>query len=140
MTDTFHSCEITPNGISVKVLRDGVGHRTAIGVKDYASKAAFTAAVGAMLADVLGENLALVAANIAAREDDKAAAIDALTAQHQSQVAALEADIATLGTKDEAVAMRKAQERANDLKLLAEVTARLRVDEHTEPEPADVKL
>ncbi len=140
MTDQFHSCDITPTGISVKVLRDGVGHRTAIGVKDYAASSDFIAAVTNLLTATLGKDLALVVANIAAREDDKAATIDALTAQHQEQVAALEADIAILGTKEEALAIRKAQARANDLKLLAEVTARLRVDEHAEPEPADVKL
>lgn len=81
MPDVFHSCEITSKGISIKVMRDGVGHRQAIGVGDYKNKAAFIAAASSLLEDMLGEDLALVAANIAAAEIDRSAEIAALKAQ-----------------------------------------------------------
>ncbi len=150
MADVFHSCEITPNGISVKVMRDGVGHRVAIGVGDYATKADFITAVAALLAGVLGRNLALVAANVAAAETDQSAKLDALCAahaadlaalqaSHEAHCAALEADIAALGTKDEAIAIRKKLEREQKLAQLAALTAELRVEEHAEMEATDAK-
>ncbi len=130
MTDPFHSADITPNGISIKVGT----HRRAIGIGDYDTKAEFIAAVAALLKDTLGDRLALVAANVAAQQDTRQAEIDALKAEHAARCAKLEADIATLGTKEEAVAIRRAQERTRKLEQLAALTAELRADE---PEPAD---
>ncbi len=121
MSDTFHSAEITTKGISVKVLRDGVGHRTAIGVGDYDTPADFTAAVASLLTATLGPNLALIAANLAARDDDKAATIAALEDAHAAEVAALQLDLDALGTKEEAQAIRKQQAVAA---LQAEITAK----------------
>ncbi len=89
MSDTFHSCDITPNGISIKVLRDGVGHRTALGVGDFESTSAYITAVAAILEAHMGKSLAAVAAVISSREDDKAQTIAALEAQHAAEVAAL---------------------------------------------------
>jgi hypothetical protein len=131
MADAFSSCEITPIGISVKVGT----HRSALGIKDFATPEDFQAAVAAKLESVLGKNLAVIAAALAAKEDDKAQAIAALEADHAAKIIALEADIATLGTKAEAMALRKAQERTRDLEQLAALTAKLRVP--VEAEPAD---
>ncbi len=114
MPDAFHSCEITPTGISVKVLRDGVGHRQAIGVNDYDTKEAFQAAVSALLTDILGKNLASVAATVAAAETDASA-----------KVAALQADLDALGTKEEAQAIRDEQEKAKLRTTMSEAAAQL---------------
>jgi hypothetical protein len=138
MTDVFHSCDITPNGISIKVLRDGVGHRSAIGVGDYATKADFIAAAADFLEATLGPDLALVAANLAAKEDDKDTAVNALNITHAAEIAKLNADLAILGTKEEAASMRKtqaiaaaiAEKEAADAKL-AELLA--------STEPVDIK-
>ncbi len=115
-------------GLPLKFYLDNPGKRSEVDAAFIAWHAAHVIAVQAKDADV--------AAVKAALDADRAA----LIAAHEAEIAKLEDDLATLGTKEEAIAIRKAQERANDLKLLAEVTARLRVDEHEEPEPADVKL
>lgn len=144
MTDAFHSAEITPTGISVKVGT----HRRAIGLGDYETKAEFIAAVSTLLKDVLGDDLALVAANVAAAETDASATVAALKdahaaekvaliAAHTEEKAALEADIATLGTKPEAVALRKAKERTKKLEQLAALTAELRADQHADAVSVD---
>ncbi len=120
MTDTFHSADITRNGISVKIIRDGIGHRVAIGMAGFESQEEYQEAVAALLEQHLGKNLAVIAAAISAREDDKAQALAYQAAAHAAEVAALEADLATLGTKEEAQAMRAAQEAA---KLDADIAA-----------------
>lgn len=140
MTDVFHSFEGSTTGISIKVLRDGVGHRRSIGVGDYKTKSEYIAAAEALLEGVIGTKLATIAAVISANKDDKAEAIAALEAAHAAHCAKLEADIATLGTKEEAVAIRKAQERKAKLEQLAALTAELRADSHTELEPLDARL
>lgn len=121
MPDSFQSAEITPNGISIKVGT----HRRAIGVKDYASKAEFQAAVAALLEDVLGKDLAAIAANVAAAETNATATVQAMQAAHAAEKAKLESDLAVLGTKEEAQAIRKAQEIAKVQAQIAADTARL---------------
>ncbi len=127
MTDVFHSCDITTGGISVKVLRDGVGHRRALGVDDYASKADYISAVASMLEAHLGPRLAAVAAVISSREDDKDAALAAQAAEHAAEKAKLEADIAALGTKEEAQAIRAEQEKAMLRRTMSDAAAQLAV-------------
>ena len=105
MTETLSSFEGTLDGISLRVGT----HRRAIGVKDYPSRAEFIAAAANLLEPVFGKNLAAIAAVISANKNDKAEALAALEAQHAAKVAALEADIAALGTKEEAQSIRKAQ-------------------------------
>ncbi len=139
MTDVFHSCEITPNGISVKVMRDGVGHRRALGVGDFPNRAAYITAVAAMLETHMGPSLASVAAVVSANKDDKAEAIAALEAEHAAKVAVLEADIATLGTKEEAAAMRKEQAIASLQADIAAKSAELAKLLPAELEPVDLK-
>jgi hypothetical protein len=121
MTDTFHSCEITPNGISVKVGT----HRRALGVKDYATKAAFKTAVALMLEDVLGKDLASVAATVAAAETDASAKVAAAQAEKDAAIAEADAAIEILGTKDEAAGMMKAKRIAQAEADIAAKTAEL---------------
>ncbi len=139
MADTFHSCEITPIGISIKVLRDGIGHRRSLGVGDFASKADYITAVSAMLEAHLGKSLAAVAAVVSANKDDKEQAIAALEEQHAAQLVALEADIATLGTKEEAAEMRKAKAVAALQAEIAAKNAELAKLLPAESEPVDLK-
>ncbi len=134
MTDTFSSCEITPNGISIKVGT----HRSAIGVKDFATKADYITAVAKMLEDHMGPRLAAVAAVVSSREDDKEQAITALKAEHDARCATLEAeyaahcerleaDIAALGTKEEAQAIRERQQVDLLRRTMSDAAAQLAV-------------
>ncbi len=135
MTDTLSSFEGNLNGISVKVGT----HRRAIGVKDYATKSEYIAAVADLLEPVFGENLASIAAVISANKDDKKEAIAALEEEHAAKVAALEADIATLGSKPEAAEMRKAQAVAALQADIAAKSAELAKLLPAELEPVDLK-
>jgi len=76
MTDQFHSCDITTIGASFKVLRDGVNHREALGVGDFATVDDYADAVVAKLEGYL-------------RIDPKTAEIAALEAQKTAIVAKL---------------------------------------------------
>lgn len=138
MTDTFHSAEITANGISIKVLRpDGSGHRRALGIGDFATKADYIAAMSAALEAHCGKNLALVSAGLSAVTNDKEQAIAELKASHNAEKAALiaahdaekanlEAAVAALGTKPEAQALilelRKAELEAQQKAIAAELS------------------
>lgn len=140
MTDVFHSFEGSTTGISIKVLRDGAGHRRSIGVGDYKTKSEYIAAAEALLEGVIGTKLATIAAVISANKDDKAEAIAALKAEHAAHCAKLEADIAILGTKEEAAEMRKAQAIANIQAEIAAKNAELAKLLPAELEPVDARL
>jgi Skp family chaperone for outer membrane proteins len=151
MTDTFHSCEITPAGISIKVVRDGTNHRRAIGLNDYNTKDDFLTAASAFLEGALGKDLALVAANVAAAETDASATVAALTkahedtiaamqADHDATVAALQADLDALGTKEEAQAIRKQQAIAALRADIAAKSAELAKLDTVEASPLDIAL
>lgn len=78
-------------------------------------------------------------ADVAAAKKALDAEMERLRGEHAAHCEKLEADIATLGTKEEAVAIRTAQERTRKLTLLAQLQAELRIAEHPELEPADIK-
>lgn len=74
MPDIFHSCEITTSGISVRVLRDGQPHRTALGLGDFPDRAAFQAGLASLLGDHFGKDFAAIVARAAAAEQSCATA------------------------------------------------------------------
>lgn len=77
MPDQFSICEITPIGASFKVLRDGVNHREAIGIGDFATVDDYADAVLAKLDGYL--RVDPKTAEIAALEGQKTAITAKLT-------------------------------------------------------------